>query len=98
MTDVNRFRMNKDDPSILLRPFLSSFVFKVCIEVKGMMHVSCMCPSQRIVRRADNNQMFLLVATPALEREHPNLFCVYARVGEEKETQTQVFWELICRS
>ena len=36
----------------------------------------------------------LSVATPVLEGEHPNLVCVYARAGEEKETQTQVFWEL----
>ena len=43
-------------------------------------------------------QNILPVATPALEREHPNLFCVYARVGEEKETQTQVIWELIFTS
>ena len=27
--------------------------------------------------------------------DRPNLFFVYARAGEEKETQTQVFWELI---
>ena len=26
------------------------------------------------------------------------MICVYARVGEEKETQTQEFWELISRA
>ena len=40
----------------------------------------------------NNNNLFLPVATPGLEREHPNLFCVYARVGEEKETQILAFW------
>ena len=32
-------------------------------------------------------QNFLPVPTPGLKREHANLFCVYARAGEEKETE-----------
>ena len=40
----------------------------------------------------------ITITTPGLKSEVPNLFCVYARVGEEKETQTQVFWELIWRA
>ena len=56
------------------------------------------CNSSYRKVQLQQQQHCLPVATPALKREHPNLFCVYARIGEEKETQTQVFWELIRRA
>ena len=63
------------------------------------MRISCACVFSVIagVQQQQQQQNFLPVATPALRRERPNLFCVYVRVGVEKETQTQVFWELIFR-
>ena len=59
----------------------------------------CLCNfSYEGVQQQQQQQNFCPVATPALKSDHPNLFCVYARAGEEKETQTQVFWELIQRA
>ena len=65
-------------------------------------HVSRVCVYVILIMRGvlqwqQQQQNFLPVATPALKRDRPNLFCVYVRVGVEKETQTQVFWELIFR-
>ena len=59
------------------------------------MRISCACVFS--VTEWLQQRNILPVATPALRRERPNLFCVYVRVGVEKETQTQVFWELIFR-
>ena len=59
------------------------------------MRILCACVFSVIEGVQQRN--ILPVATLALRRERPNLFCVYVRVGVEKETQTQVFWELIFR-
>ena len=58
------------------------------------MYLACLCNFnyEGVLQQQYN---FLPVATPALKRDDPNMLCVYARVGEEKETQQLSFWELI---
>ena len=62
------------------------------------MYPVCLCifPYKGVLQQQQPD--FFPVATPALKRGHPNMFCVYARVGEEKETQNLAFWELIWRA
>ena len=68
-----------------------------CVYARNSIY-SRMQRQQKLLGKLQRQSHFLPVATPGLTREHPNLFCAYARVGEEKETQILAFWELICRA